>query len=131
MIVLDASAFLTFLLKEESDIIDPTVIEKMLLQEADIVVPPIFYTEVLNALLMAVKRKRISRVQLEEYITITEAMPFHIEDSITIEEIANLALDHSLTSYDASYVALALEYRVPVISMDKAIQRVCQKLSLT
>jgi len=130
VIVLDASAFLAFLLQEESSIIDLHSIESMLINEGDIIVPPIFCTEVLNALLMAYKRERINRDQLTEYVDIIESIPFHIDNSTAIKDITNVALDYSLTSYDASYVALAIEYQIPVISLDKAIQRTCRELSL-
>jgi predicted nucleic acid-binding protein len=45
------------------------------------------------------------------------------EEQPAIEQALLLAAEHEISVYDAQYVALALTYRLPLVSEDKVLQR--------
>jgi predicted nucleic acid-binding protein len=45
------------------------------------------------------------------------------EEQPSMEQVLHLAAEHEISAYDAQYVALALTYRLPLVSEDKVMQR--------
>lgn len=130
MIVLDASIFLSLLLQEENNVLSGNAFEQLLTEQVELVVPPIFKVEVLNALLMARKRERISIETLRECVQLLEGAPLRTDDTIRYSDLIDIALDCQLTSYDASYVALASKHFVPLLTLDKAMMRAARTMKL-
>lgn len=79
---------------------------------------------------MAERRKRISGSDVARFLSIIENMPIHIEPqtlTMTIHEILPLARIHRLTTYDASYLGLAMGMGLPIATLDKALRQAARK----
>jgi predicted nucleic acid-binding protein len=86
-------------------------------------VPALFWFELRNAVLMGHRRKRISeQLMMETLETIGEA-PLSIQARPHERSVFPLALRHSLSFYDATYLELALRERVPLATLDKSLAR--------
>ena len=86
--------------------------------------PQLWPVEALNGLLMAERRKRIDSVLRRHLTGFLQALPIEIDTETagrTWTEIAELAERHRLTSYDATYLELALRLGVPLATTDKAL----------
>ena len=90
-----------------------------------VVVPAVLWTlEVANALRTGVIRKRITpekaeerRKAFSELPVVTVPSPDALGDSLS-----RLMHTHDLTSYDATYLAIALEHSLHLASNDKQLQ---------
>ena len=84
--------------------------------------PAIWWFELRNLLLVGERRKRIEPSAAEDFLDQLEKLDIRIMNSFADgSEILILARRYNLTFYDASYLALALELRAPLATLDKAL----------
>jgi predicted nucleic acid-binding protein len=108
--VLDCSAAAAFLLNEaEGASVDPLV-HAAGSGEVRLLVPALFWCELLNVLLVAERRGRLSRSQALALRRESDRLPLGTEPppgSLERGRVHDLALTHGLTAYDAAYLELA------------------------
>ena len=93
------------------------------------VVPAHWQTEILNGLLVALRRKRIRPGQPAQLWGNLSALPVEIETALTAPQaIAVLALGekYGLTIYDAAYLELAHRRGLPLGSLDGDLRRAAE-----
>jgi predicted nucleic acid-binding protein len=92
-------------------------------------VPAIFFLECMNVLKTALKKERITRSQYEECMWAFKDLPFSVDHFSSTQEslqtISRISLENNLTSYDASYVELAMRLGASLGTCDKKIIEVC------
>ena len=89
--------------------------------EMNAVVPSLWHTEIANALLVGERRKIITEAQTIDYLTRLARLPIEIDDAIPAarqEQVMALAREHGLTSYDATYLELALRLGATLATFD-------------
>ena len=88
-------------------------------------VPVLWFYEVGNGLLMAYRRKRIALDKIGGFLTRLKALPIDASDQSASEilELPALAQKHSLTNYDAAYLALAMSLNLPLATTDDDLRR--------
>jgi predicted nucleic acid-binding protein len=82
--------------------------------------------EVLNALLMGEKRKRISANLIRSFLDDLVILPIELapsEPEDVFSRIQLLSLRHNLTAYDAAYLDLAMENHVALATLDQDLIR--------
>ena len=93
-------------------------------------VPAIFFLECLSVLTTTLKKKRITQEQYDQFLFLFSDIPFTVDTlsstQTTLGVISNLSKEHGLTSYDASYVELALRLKSPLGTFDKKLLSACQ-----
>lgn len=120
MIVIDASVVLSWMLPDEVDDFARQSASDVAEQTA--IVPPIFPSEVTNALIAAHRRGRIDRSIVKDALGDLANLPIFVQSAaITMEEEVELALRHGLTIYDALYLALARRQRLTLFTRDKQL----------
>ena len=108
--VLDCSAAAAFLLNEDDGAAIDPLIENAINEEIELVVPCLFAFELLNVLLMAERRARITRHQANRLCAEIDRFPVSVEPplgSVERQRIHQLGKAHALTAYDAAYLELA------------------------
>jgi len=123
-LVLDASLALQWFLVDEADRkYSLSVLSS--LSEKQAVVPVLWFYEVGNGLLMAYRRKRIALEQIDGFLARLKNLPIEAASLAPAEvlDLPVLAQTHSLTNYDAAYIALALRLRLPLATSDAALRR--------
>ena len=127
--VVDCSYFLSFIMPDEkNNAID--------IAAYSVYVPSIFFLECINVLKTTLKKQRITHIQYEKCMWAFKDLPFNVDHFSSTQEslqtISRLSLEHNLTSYDASYVELALRLNASLGTHDKKIIEVCshQKIQL-
>jgi len=115
--VLDASVACAWVFADKAtpaleDLLDRVVAE-------EVFVPALWCSEVMNTLVQASRRNRISSDQVTEYWSYLEGLGIR-ESSYTppIDQIVNLCQKHGLTAYDAHYLALAVWLNAPIATLD-------------
>ena len=86
-------------------------------------VPTVFTAEVTNVL-VTLERRRILSAQgaAAAAAVLSRLDPVAHELRLSVSDLRTLALRHGLSAYDASYLALALELRLPVACGDRPLR---------
>lgn len=123
MLVIDSSAALSWVLKDEQGE-GLTLLERMADESA--IVPVHWVLEVTNALRMAVQRGRLQHGDRQAVIEQLMSLSVTVDVETVVRgwsEIPALADRYALTTYDASYLELALRADAPLATLDKDLAR--------
>ena len=118
--VVDNSVVMTWCFKDETSQYADHILDR--LEDSTGFVPSIWPLEVSNVLLVAERKKRISEAGSIRFIALLSELPIIVEQEPPermIKEIFSLARKHKLSSYDASYLDLAMRKGLPIATLDK------------
>ena len=96
-------------------------------------VPSHWALEVANGLLVAERRKRLSRADVAEAADVLGQLPIETDAETgrrAIGETAALARQYGLTVYDAAYLELALRHGAALATSDAALARAARRAGL-
>jgi predicted nucleic acid-binding protein len=95
-------------------------------------VPGIWPYELLNGLGKGITRRRVERQKAFLLWQEIRALPIRVIDIPVNEKLLELALQHNLAVYDASYLslALALARGLPIATSDEKLQAATQSVGL-
>jgi predicted nucleic acid-binding protein len=125
-VVFDCSAIMSCLASDEK----PPATWRELLNTATLVAPCMLPTELVNAIVTAQRRKRMTADEAHQALAIAGALdvlceaPSIIRSSTSVHQ---LAVEHQLTAYDASYLELALRRRLPLATLDDDLVKAAKK----
>ncbi len=125
--VLDSSFVLSFLLPDEHSAGVDEYFDQYDLGMSIFLSSGVLSFEVMNGLLNAIKRKRINQEKatvLLKGFTNLRILYEPIDETM----IFRLAGEKSLTIYDASYLAIALKYKIPLLTFDKHLKPLSKSL---
>lgn len=117
--VVDASVACGWVLPDEASIVGNTAYTRLQTHKA--LAPDLFWHEARNVLMMTYRRKRIDFAMVSTAMAILRMLPIHTLGQPHDRLILTLAERHGLTAYDAAYLALALETRLPLATLDKQL----------
>lgn len=120
--VVDSSYALAFLLPDEKNEVVAATFNDFINQKINLLSTLLLPFEVHNSLKTAVLRKRITESQaIELSQRFTEL--FLQSQKIKFSSCLELSIKHDLTFYDASYLQLALDTNLPLLTLDKRLQK--------
>ena len=91
------------------------------LGRAEIWAPSLWRPELVNAVVNAERRKRITGDQRRAVLANADGLPLRIDHEIpSVIELNELAAGHTLTPYDAVYFELARRRKLPLATLDAA-----------
>jgi predicted nucleic acid-binding protein len=131
--VLDASVTLSWLLRDASGRDAPyafKVLESLRDPETTAEVPVTWGLEIANVLARAESKAQITEAQSEAFLEMLHAATIQADAATfthALSDTLQLARRHRLSSYDASYLELALRSGLPLATLDEDLQRVAQK----
>jgi len=127
--VVDASVVLTWCFPDEDSALAHKIAQ--MFKQGDSAITPSFWPhEVLNALLVGEKRRRISRDLIRTFLRDLETLPIVLQElqpDAVFHRIQSLSREHGLTTYDAAYLDLAQTSNLPLATLDEALIRACGK----
>jgi predicted nucleic acid-binding protein len=127
--VLDASIVLTWCFPDEGAATAEHV-AGMFSQGDTAVVPSFWPHEVMNALLVGEKRKRITKELVQRFLNDLVVLPIALQQlpkKVVFDRVQRLSREHNLTTYDAAYLELALDTGLPVATLDEELANACKK----
>ena len=130
-VVLDASSVLSWCFEDEGGPEADALIERV--AAAGALVPAIWSLEVANALLVAERRSRIRQEDSGAFLAMIEELPITIDAGTAahaFHETIVLARRHALSSYDASYLELAIRAQLPLATRDESLRRAAAQVGL-
>jgi predicted nucleic acid-binding protein len=119
-LVIDASVASAWCFRSERSDYTEAVLEAVL-TKLEAAAPAILAYELRNTVLTGVRRQRISRDDVAEFLNTFRRLPIHLTEPVSYDYIFDLALRHQLTYYDAAYLDLALREALPLASLDDAL----------
>jgi predicted nucleic acid-binding protein len=122
--VVDNSVVMSWCFHDEMSEYADSVLDR--LTDAQALVPGIWPLEVTNVLQMAQRKKRLGRAGSARFLVLLRSLPILVEQELperVFAEIFSLADDTGLSTYDASYLDLAMREGLPLASLDKNLRK--------
>lgn len=97
------------------------------------IVPVLWTFEVANSLLVLTRRKRMDPEDCSRARAILSRLTPVVDDEgprLAMNEIADLALEHGLSVYDAAYLELAIRKRLPLASRDASLNKAAKRVGV-
>ena len=116
---------------EESEIVDH--VADMLIDQAAWV-PAHWHAEIANGFAIAVRRKRLTRDYRQGALKRISDLPIRTDPESTAalwNETQLLCDEYQLSAYDAAYLELARRRRIPLATLDKAMNRAAGALGIS
>jgi predicted nucleic acid-binding protein len=124
--VLDASTVLTWCFPDEKAHKAEEVSERFAGGDT-VIVPGFWRHEVLNALLVGEKRRRLTAELLQTFIADLNRLPIEVDHGATADTVFNttqvLCRKHGLTAYDAAYLEIAIRSGGVLATVDDDLRR--------
>lgn len=95
-----------------------------------VVVPVLWALEVANSFLMLLRRKRITRSEWSQACQGIAQIRVVLDDEapvLAFTRVSELAEQYTLTTYDATYLELAIRLGIPLATRDTALSKAARK----
>jgi len=96
-------------------------VEKLLLKDSEWIAPLLWRSEFRNILTLYMKQSQMSLILAEQTIARAENLLSEREYGVLSSDVLVLTYEKSLSAYDAEYVVLAINFGVPLITVDKKL----------
>ena len=128
-LVVDASVILAAILPQEAHAkIVLRFIKRSINENKKFIAPSILLYEVFNAIRCAILSQRITEKDAQTLLSAHKTIePTYVDFSLLSESSFKIALSSNTSMYDAAYVALALDRRCSLYTLDK---KLIQKLKV-
>lgn len=93
------------------------------------IAPEILPYEVGNALSAMIKRKQITHKEVLQAHKSINAIPVRLQ-AVDITQALKLAIDFNIYAYDAYFLQCAINQSCPLLTLDKRMKQVAQKLNI-
>jgi predicted nucleic acid-binding protein len=128
--VVDTSVVMSWCFKDETNQYADAVLDK--LAGAAAIVPSIWPLEVVNVLLAAERQKRLSESDSMRFLALLSQLPIVVEYECPemMKELLALARAYTLSSYDASYLYLAMRKGLPIATLDNKLIEAARRIEV-
>ena len=121
--VVDNSVVMAWCFFDETEIYPDRILDKLVSGSA--FVPSIWPLEVGNVLCVAERRKCLSYADSIRFLELLHELPIIVEQESPermLKEVFWLAREYNLSTYDASYLDIAMRKGLPIATLDRALQ---------
>ena len=130
-VVVDSSIALSWCFQDEASPVTDMLFERV--RDSGAIVPGLWHLELSNVLLQAERRGRISTGDVTMRLDLIAQLPILTDQETTIRawrEILTLARAAGLTTYDATYLELAMRRGLPLLTKDNELVRAAKRLGV-
>jgi predicted nucleic acid-binding protein len=118
--VLDCSVTMTWFFEDEIDAGSRSLLDRA--TEGDALAPAIWPGEVANAFLTAERKRRMTHAKVNEDAALLARLPIAIDrETVAADGLITLGRRYALSSYDSSYLELALRLGLPLATRDRRL----------
>jgi predicted nucleic acid-binding protein len=128
-VAIDSSIALTWCFEDEASPETDALFDRV--RNDGAFVPALWYLELGNVLLQAEKRGRIRAADVATRLQLIADLPISVDQETTARawrEILTLARTERLTTYDATYLELALRLDLPLMTRDNELGAAARRL---
>jgi predicted nucleic acid-binding protein len=123
--VIDASATLPWRFEDEATPWTEAILSRVEAGE-EVFVPALWPLEVVNSLLMAKRKGRVTDAQVSEFLDDLSMLAIRvvaIDKPSDWSAVRSVAAQHRLTAYDAAYLELAQRFGLPLATLDQDLRK--------
>jgi predicted nucleic acid-binding protein len=129
-LVIDASIASAWCFPDEQTNYTKAVLQAVSSSSVDAVAPRLWAYEIRNSVLMALRRGRIGKPDSEQFLTSLNHLNVRLSEPASYDDVFYLALKHGLTVYDAAYLNVAMQERLPLASLDRQLVQAAQAVGI-
>jgi predicted nucleic acid-binding protein len=129
--VVDNSIVMSWCFQDEANDYADAVLNS--LTDAAAIVPSIWPLEVLNVLLVAERQQRLQQKDSARFLALLSQLPIMVDQSRLegrMGELLVLGRANQLSSYDASYLELAMRQGVPIATLDQKLMAAARSVAV-
>ena len=130
--IIDKSVVMAWCFADE----DTTYADEVLasLESSEAIAPAIWPLEIGNVLVVAERRKRLNESDSIRFLALINDLPIKVlqepPERMT-KEILALARERQISTYDASYLDLAMRKGLPIATQDSGLKKAAKKCKIT
>ncbi len=129
--VIDNSVVMAWCFEDEANEYADAVLDR--LTDTEAIVPSLWPLEVVNVLLVAEHRQRLSQTASVRFLALLSKLPIVVEQGQPekrMGELLALGRSNQLSSYDASYLELAMRQGVPIATLDQKLMAAAGRVAV-
>ncbi|MEX2315791.1 MAG: type II toxin-antitoxin system VapC family toxin [Pirellulales bacterium] len=129
--IVDCSVAMTWLFEDEATVHTINLFHRLDAEAA--LVPALWHLEVTNALTVAERRGRVSRAKSDIFVSALLQLEIEVDHESSSRAYAHLlplCRKHQLSSYDATYLDLAIRRKLPLATLDEPLRKAAKKLGV-
>lgn len=129
--VVDNSVVMSWCFKDETNPYADKILARLLDTTAH--VPSVWPLEVVNVLLVAERRKCIREADSVRFMSLLSQLPIivhHDSPEKMLKDLLGLARSQDLSSYDASYLNLAMARGLPLATLDNKLRKAAESVNV-
>lgn len=129
--VVDDSVVMSWCFQDQANDYSDSILGRLV--DATAYVPSIWPLEVASVLLAAERRGYITEADSVRFINLLSQLPIAVQQEGPgkgMKDLLALARAHDLSSYDASYLDLAMKEGLPLSTLDKKLRRAAKAVKL-
>ncbi len=129
--VVDNSVVMTWCFQDQADPYADSVLDR--LTEATAYVPSVWPLEVANVLLTAERKKYIGQADSIRFVSLLQQLPIVVDyesPQKVMHDLIGLGRAYGLSSYDASYLNLAMKKGLPLATLDKNLREAAKSVGV-
>ena len=126
--VLDTSVTMSWFFEDEATPTSMAILDALRTSQA--LVPSLWPLEVANVLLVAERRGRTNEARSSRFVTLLNSLPIAVDPATADQALAatlHLGRQFGLSSYDASYLELAMREGCPLATLDEKLRSAAKK----
>lgn len=130
-LVIDASVSLAWFFEDESSDYADHVLE--VAEQGGAIAPALWPLEVANALAVAERRDRLTTADVVRFSELLLELPVeivHLSSARALGPVLELARSHGLSSYDSTYLDLAMQQGAAIATTNKTLRRIASRLGV-
>ena len=127
----DNSVVMTWCFEDQSSPYADAILESLSTREA--LVPAIWPLDVANVLVGAERRGRLSPSDSAQFVELLAGLPIQAVQQTSkrvLSDVLGLARNQDLSSYDASYLDLAMRSGCPLATLDQALREAAGRVQV-
>lgn len=126
--VVDNSIVMAWCFRDETSPYAQKVLESLAYHEA--IAPAVWPLEVCNVLVVAERKKLLHKSDSTQFLSLLHDLPIRVEQESAgrmFTDILTLAREHGITTYDASYLDLAIRLGLSLATLDTALRSAAKR----
>jgi predicted nucleic acid-binding protein len=130
--VIDASVALAWCFDDEATEATRALLDRFEDEHAE--VPSLWHLELANALAVGERNNRITPARTSQFIALIGELPIVIDErtpNVALSTVLDLARGERLSTYDASYLELAMRRGVPLATKDDDLVQAARRVGVT
>lgn len=119
-LILDASMAMEWFARDATD---EALHKRVLLDDHVVLVPQLWQFEIASVITRWLRQGRITEAEGTYALAELSRLPFATIDRVDLNAIVQLALAHDLSTYDATYLHVAMTTGEPLATLDRGLLR--------